>query len=729
MKKLLFLAPFLLFANDNIINIEFLGLKHISKTSAKEISLLHKGDTVNIEKINKTIKNFYKFGYFKNIEVEFDNGILKYKFIEKPTILKIHYKNVSEDLKKILKDKLKKGMIFSEQKLEEIRNFIIGYYDAKGEFNTVVSFNKEIKNNGIIVDIIVSKGENIVINNFKIYGLKKEKQDDIKDDIINKNRDDDILGWMPFGNSGELKLQGLVSDSQAIKEYYLSKGYLDVKISNPLLTANFDSNRADLEYKISEGNRYKVGKVNFEIDKDGLLDKNIKDDFLLISGLYFNIKRLKKDLALLKNKIADKGYAFVNVYPDIKKHGNIADVTYKIVTGQKVYISDVIIEGNSKTLDRVIRRNVYLTPNSLYSYTDKQDTISALKRSGYFDDVKLEEIRVDNTHMKILIKVKEGLTGSLRAGISYNSYSKFGFNVSVSERNIFGSGQTLSFNFEKSDKTEKYSMNLKNPRVLDSEYSLSTSVFNSDYEGYSYDSQTKGFSLTLGKSLTRHTNAFITYGYETLNLSDIQDTTLLYDKENSIKSYIMPAISFNNTDDYFFPQHGQILSASVECAGIGGDQEFLKNIATAKFFYSLEDKFDIITILKYKFKVGNIVDNGYLPINEKFYLGGNGSVRGYDYGSISPKDSENNSIGGKVMMVNSAEISVPVSVKKKMWLSAFIDNGRIGENSMNIVRSSYGVSFDWITPVGPLNFTWGWAINPKSGDDLRKFEFSIGSSF
>ena len=729
MKKLLFLTPLLLFANDNIQDIKFIGLKHISVVSAKDISLLQKGDELDISKVDKTIKKFYKYGYFKNIEADYENGVLIYKFVEKPAILKIEYKNVSEDLKKLLKEKIKRGMIFSPKKLEEIRNFIVSYYDAKGEFNSVVTFDTKKQANGIVITIIVNKGEDIIIDKLKFYGVKKENVSDLKDEIINRDRPKDILGWMPFRANGEFKLQGLLSDSQSLKNYYLSKGYLDVKISKPLFIANFDSSKASLEYKIYEGIRYKVGKVDIDIDKPELLDKDIKEELLLISGLYFNINRLRKDISLLQRKIADKGYAYVKVFPEIKKEGEIANVTYKIITGQKVYISDVVIEGNSKTLDRVVRRNVYLAPGYLYSYTDKQDSINALKRTGYFDDVQLKEIRVDDSHMKILVKVKEGLTGSLRAGISYNSYSRLGFNLNVSERNIFGSGQTLSVDFEKSSTTEKYSVSLKNPRVLDSEYFLSTSIYNTTFEGYSYDSAKKGISFTTGKSLTRYTNVSLTYGYERLKLTDIDATTILYDKEDSLKSYLRPAVSFNNTDDYFFPQHGTIASASLEIAGVGGDQKFVKNIDSFKYFYSLEDRYDITTILKYKIKAGVIKDNGYLPINEKFYLGGLGSVRGYDYGSVSPKDDEGNSIGGKMMMVNSAEVSFPISIKKKMWLSFFIDNGRIGESKMNIVRSSYGVSFDWITPVGPLNFTWGWPVGDKEGDDLRKFEFSIGSSF
>ena len=225
-----------------------------------------------------------------------------------------------------------------------------------------------------------------------------------------------------------------------------------------------------------------------------------------------------------------------------------------------------------------------------------------------------------------------------------------------------------------------------------------------------------------------HSRVNLSYGYENLHLSNVSDLSEYY-KPDSIKSYISPSIVFNNTDDHFFPQHGMILSASLLYAGIGGTQRFLKDRESARFYYSLEDKFDITTILKYKIQAGAIKENGYLPISEKFYLGGLGTVRGYDYGSISPKDASGDSIGGKRMMINSAEISVPVSIKKKMWLSAFIDNGRIGEDNLNIVRSSYGVSFDWITPIGPLNFTWAWPIGDKKDDETRKFEFSIGSGF
>ena len=729
-KKLLLLTPFLLFAmNNEVKDIRFEGLEHLSQVSAKGVSLLQKGEELDLDKVNKTIKKFYEYGYFKDIEADFtDDGILVYKFKEKPAILKIKYKRVSEDLKTLLKDKIKKGMIFSQEKLDEIRDFIVSYYDAKGRFNTVVIFDKQKVGNGLIITIRVNKGENTIINKLKFYGVQKEDVDDIKWDM--KNVDRDVLGWLPFRNNGELSLQGLLTDSGVIKDFYLRKGYLDVNVSKPLLIANFDNNKASLEYKVEEGNRYKIDNVKVEIfgDKNVINIPKIKEKFLTIKGLFFNVDRLRKDISLLKRAVADKGYAYCEIYPDIQKNGDKVSVIYKIITHQKVYISDVVIGGNSKTLDRVIRRNIYLKPGYLYSWTDKEDSINALKRSGYFDDVSFKEVKIDDSHIKILVNVKEGLTGSLKGGISYNSYSQFGVTLSVSEKNIFGSGDNLGITLEKTGKSTSYNFSLTNPSVNDGKYSLSTNVYKRKYTGYSYDSKTTGFSIGSGRGITRHSRVNLGYGYENLHLSNVTDLSEYY-KPDSIKSYISPSIVFNNTDDHFFPQHGMVLSASLLYAGIGGTQRFLKNKESAKFYYSLEDKFDITTILKYKITYGYLKEIGYTPLNERFYLGGLGTVRGYDYGSISPKDSAGNSIGGNHKLINSAEISIPLSLKRKMWLSGFLENGRTGDNGLTISRSSYGISFDWITPIGPLDFTYAWAIDPQKGDDLRRFEFSIGTGF
>ena len=435
-------------------------------------------------------------------------------------------------------------------------------------------------------------------------------------------------------------------------------------------------------------------------------------------------------ISKIKTKVADLGYAFAKVKYDVRKDikKGTADLIFNVTKGDKVYINDVIISGNTRTLDRVIRRDVFLAPGDKYSYKDLTDSKNALQRSGYLEDVKIEEKKVSNNKIDLIVSVKEGLSGSLKAGISYGSYSKFGFNFSVTERNVFGSAQSVSASADFSSVNKTYKVSLLNPRIFDTKYSFNTSIFNTEFEGVSYTSKQKGFTVGIGKRINRFLNANITYGYTITHLSDYDTTEYLMPK--STKSYVISSLNFNNTDSYFFPTTGHKASLSAEIAGLGGDEKYIKTLGNYKYFYPLKDKtYKTFAVLKYKITAGAIFDYGYLPINEKFYLGGIGSVRGFSSYSISPTDTKGNKIGGKYKLITGPEISTPISLKHKFWMSGFIDFGMIGENSLDITKSSCGLSFDWVTPMGPLSFVWAWPIQKKSGDDLQHFEFSIGASF
>jgi len=448
----------------------------------------------------------------------------------------------------------------------------------------------------------------------------------------------------------------------------------------------------------------------------------------LKEGKYFNVSALRKDIEDITHAFMDEGYAYAKVYPQIKKEKDYVSVTYQVIPGEIVYINDVIISGNTKTLDRVIRRDIYLAPGDKYSYTDMIDSINSLKRTGYLEDVKIETKKVSNDKINLLVKVKEGLSGSLRAGISYGSYTKLGFNIALTEKNVFGSGQSVTVNADISSVSKTFKISLFNPRVFDTKYSFSTSIFNTEFTGISYTSKQKGITLGVGKKLNRFTSTSLTYGYVKTSLSDYNTT--LDVRPESTKSYLSWGLGFNNTDDYFFPTQGIKANLNIQYAGIGGDEKFIKNLGSFKYFYPITNKtYKTVLVLKYRAKAGYIIDNGYLPINEKFYIGGASTVRGFSWYSISPKDENGNKIGGKREFITGVELSTPINRKSRMWLTGFIDYGAIGENSLDITRSSYGIQFDWITPMGPLSFIWGWPLKHEEGDDLQRFEFTIGTQF
>jgi len=725
MKKTLLLLPFILYAN--IDNIKYEGLLHLSPVTANSIINIHIGDEFDKEKIDESIKSLYDTGYFQTIEAIKNDNTLLFKCVEKPVILKVETTNISEDLKKALKTEgylPKKGEILSKEKLNNLKEFIKAYYLSKGYFNTVVNISKKfVSKTSLILQIDVKKGKELIIKNVNFYGNKKVSKSDLTDEIENRPRT--FWSILPFTNSGKLNIYKLIQDKQALQNYYLNLGFMDIYVSDPIAKSNFDNYTATIDYQIHEGIRYIVKKVSIDYPK------NIKvklPKFNLEVNKYFNVSALREDLQNIKHAFQNLGYAYAKVYPEIKKEKNYTYIKYNVIPGDIVYIRNVTINGNTKTLDRVIRRNIYLAPGDKYSYQNLIDSKNALQRSGYLENVKIKEKKVSNNKIDLLVNVKEGLSGSLRAGISYGSYSKLGFNFSITEKNVFGSGQSLSASAEYSNVSKTYKLSLYNPRIFDSLYSSNFTIFNSTFEGISYTSKQRGFSVGIGKKLSRFVSSNITYGYTKTKLSDYNTTE--YIMPESRKSYIVTSVNFNNTDFYFFPTKGIISSLSVEYAGIGGDEKFIKLLGDFSIYHPLKNMtYETYAVLKYKIRGGIIKSNGYLPINEKFYLGGPKSVRGFSSYSISPVDKKGTEIGGKYQFITGPEISTPLSIKNRIWLTGFVDYGAVGEDKLNITRSSYGAEIDWITPMGPLSFIWAWPIKSESNDDLRRFEFSIGTNF
>ncbi len=717
-----------------IKNIKFDGLIHLSPSIAKEIMNIHKGDVLDINVIDKGIKDLYKQKFFKDIEVSENYGNLVVTVVEKPVIANIEISGVGSDDKKKLEENLdiKKGEIFDKSKLKIAKRQIEQYYEDKGYFNTVAeATTKKLNTSSLSLNIVINRGEKIVIKKVRLCGAKKFDYNDIRSSVA--NRQTEYLSWMWGFDDGKVRVNDLPYDSKRIKDYYLRHGYLDVRVSNPFLKAYMDSYSAELTYNIKEGEQYSVKKVDIVVPK-GLIDvKKVISDLHLQAGQVFSSKRLRKDIKTIVNDVADLGYAFVRVSPDIKtdKKEHATDVTFVVYPGEKVYINDVIISGNTKTLDRVVRREVYLAPGDLYSKTDLQDSKNALKRTGYFEDANIKEIRVDENKMNLLVTVKEARTSSIGGGIGYGSTDGLLLSANLADDNIFGSGLKAKVSVDRSNTQLNGRVALINPRVYDSIYSLGGSIYSSRYTYAAYDQDTAGFNLTLGRKFGRDWRGSVEYTLETSQLSNLSSTLdpSLYTTNRTIKSAITPAVSFNNTDDYYLPRRGISSSLSAEFAGVGGDEKFLKTRGRFGYFYGLDDKIDYDLILRYKSRFSYIVQNGYLPIGEKVYMGGIGTVRGYASRSISPKNSSGDLLGGKMMFVNSAEADFPLIERIKLRGALFFDYGMIGESSLNIKRAGTGLSVEWVSPMGPINLVFASPLLQKRGDHISSFEFTMGRQF
>ncbi len=809
-KNLTFCFCFLLLAQtflnaqstSRITSVSYIGLQSLSNVLANEISKIKPGDTFNEAKIDSAVLAFNDQGYFKDIYVTFDQrGALKFHFTEKPRVASIEIEGYGSDQEKetlYTQMGIKKGESFDEQKIERAKELLKNVLEYQGYYGSVIQEDlQKVGNNAYAITFNVNRGDSIIIRKAFYEGRKKLKTSIVESLSANKERD--FMGWMWGLNDGKLHLQELEYDSLRIQDVYMRHGFLDASVSAPFLSANFNNLSATLHYRIREGTQYFVSEIVFNIDKDVIPLETLKKAASVKEGEVFNIENLRADAQTLKRLIADKGYAYAQVNPDLDKdeaNGKVK-VIYHIRTGNEVYISDVLISGNNRTSDRIIRREILLAPGDLYSLTKLAASQNALRRLGFFDDIKIDERRVSEDSMDLLITVKEGRTGQLQFGLGYGSYGGLMINGSVTERNLFGTGQTGSiyanistgtgrtYTYTYMGYTREYNgrqfsgnISLSNPRILDSRFSTSASIYGNYYINYMYTEQSGGFNFNIGRLLLPtlrvslgydinivHTFDFVSDIYEkyyassdrTFTDTDSAGSTItrsgLWSKDYDmpITSSLTPSISFDNTDDYYFPKNGIIASAYAQFAGIGGDVRNTKVYGKLGLYYHLRNLIGIDLIARYKAQGGFLFrysSDDFLPLNQTFYMGGVTTIRGFRSGSVTPYDADGLWVGGDGMFSNSVELSYGILEAAKMRLALFFDYGFLSfatdsSGSMDFVnygrtnaphslkwRASTGLAIEWISPMGPLVLIFPLKrFNEDANDYTSSFEFSMGTRF
>jgi len=755
----------LLFA-QKITQIKFEGLSHLSPSVALEVAGLRVGDEMDIEKINQSIVNFFNQGYFEDVWVDREGGKLIYHFKEKIAIANVEIKGFGsgDEASTLLKSiGLKKGDLYDESRVEKAKRLLIERLQSQGNYDSVVEVTKTpVGDNAVSLVFDVNKGEKIKIKKINFKGAKALSPSDLERDLVNK--EEDFLGWIPFLNNGEVHVDQLEYDSYRLKETYMQHGYLDAEVSKPLMRVDYSDYTAEVDYQIKEGPQYRVGDISIEQNVKGINTADLLSELKLKKGRIFNIKKMRKDIEMIKSAVGDLGYAYAKVSPQMRKdkEKKIVNLQYVVHPGKRVKIHDVLISGNDTTKDRVIRRYIYLAPGDYFSATDLKDSKHALGRTGFFEKVDIQSQRVSEDEIDLLVKVKETSTGTISLGGGYGSYEGLMLNASVSDKNLFGSGITGSLGFDISSISQSYNVSFVNPKIWDSMYSLGISLYKREYEYIDYTEDSLGGSINIGRQFFRHLYASVGIGYvdnestynDDANLTDYE--YLIYNDQYS-KLSMFASVKFDNTDDYYLPREGFIASINAEFAQLdgsdyntttypGGYGNFTKVNAKFGAFYGMEDLIDYDLILRFKARATYIQkgDDEKLPVAERLFMGGIGSVRGYQPYSIAPELPNGDRIGGTYRSSATVEASIPLSDAAKMRLAFFFDYGLIGMDPEpytaldgtrqyyeedDITRSSTGIVVEWQSGFGPINLVFGYALDDEPGDETSSFEFSMGTKF
>ncbi|WRD24977.1 outer membrane protein assembly factor BamA [Helicobacter pylori] len=840
-------------------SISYVGLSYMSDMLANEIVKIRVGDIVDSKKIDTAVLALFNQGYFKDVYATFEGGILEFHFDEKARIAGVEIKGYGTEKEKDgLKSQMgiKKGDTFDEQKLEHAKTALKTALEGQGYYGSVVEVRTEKVSEGALLIVFdVNRGDSIYIKQSIYEGSAKLKRRMIESLSANKQRD--FMGWMWGLNDGKLRLDQLEYDSMRIQDVYMRRGYLDAHISSPFLKTDFSTHDAKLHYKVKEGIQYRISDILIEIDNPVVPLKTLEKVLKVKRKDVFNIEHLRADAQILKTEIADKGYAFAVVKPDLDKDekNGLVKVIYRIEVGDMVYINDVIISGNQRTSDRIIRRELLLGPKDKYNLTKLRNSENSLRRLGFFSKVKIEEKRVNSSLMDLLVSVEEGRTGQLQFGLGYGSYGGLMLNGSVSERNLFGTGQSMSLYANiatgggrsypgmprGAGRMFAGNLSLTNPRIFDSWYSSTINLY-ADYRiSYQYIQQGGGFGVNIGRMLGNRTHVSLGYnlnvtkllGFSSplynryysstkqiiipsqpvcvsslgllLGLRQVQScstpgstrvgqtppVTGLWDRDyhTPITSSFTLDVSYDNTDDYYFPRNGVIFSSYATMSGLpssgtlnswnglGGNVRNTKVYGKFAAYHHLQKYLLIDLIARFKTQGGYIFrynTEDYLPLNSTFYMGGVTTVRGFRNGSITPKDEFGLWLGGDGIFTASTELSYGVLKAAKMRLAWFFDfgfltfktptrgsffynaptttanfkdYGVIGAGFERATwRASTGLQIEWISPMGPLVLIFpiaffnqwgdgngkkckGLCFNPNMDDYTQHFEFSMGTRF
>lgn len=736
---LLFLLPGLGWAADfKVDQVTVSGNRRVELSAITAVISVKPGPDVTAEMIDKDIQAIFKLGHFSDVKADLSPkdglDVLTYQVVERPLVRKISfsgYKKVKED-KLIPLVTFKTPSIYHPQAVEKSIEAIRKYYIGEGYYGVQITPQVDISDQNeatVVFDIV--EGQKILVRHIRFEGNTVFTDKELKKVMDTKEKW--FLSWLT--NRGTYKDEVLEMDLDIIADQYLNKGYVQIKVKQPQITFTPDKKYMDLLIEIQEGEQFRVGDV--QIQGDLIRDKGELFALLkLKQGDVFSRELLRGDISTLNDLYANQGYAYVNVSPvtRLDNKERLVNILYDIEQGVQVTIDRIHITGNTRTRDKIIRRQMKLIEGDLYNSTKIKDSRNKINNLGFFEDVNVSTSKgPEESLMDVDVEVKEKPTGTFSIGGGYSSVDGFVAQGSVSQDNFLGRALRLNLSASLGGSTTTYQLGVLNPYFLDTDLALGGDVYNTDREYTDFSKKTTGGDVKLGFPLTENTRLFFVYRYEKKEIYDVDPDASDYWKDQEGKSTLSSlysSFSLNTTDYRPDPTSGNVGELSWEVAGPGGTEYFSKYILDHRIFFPWKWS----TVFSIHGQVGYVhkLTNKEIPIDERFFLGGINTLRGFATREVGPRDADGYYIGGDKEAFFNFEYTFPLIKDLGFKGLLFFDTGNAwgeDEEFFSTMRYSAGWGIRWNSPMGPLRLEWGYNLDPKDYEDNSRFEFSIGRFF
>lgn len=756
-------------------SIDLEGLKKIEKDAVLAKLISKVGEPYSDQNVEQDIQALFKMNYFVQIEVTKDRvagGMdLSYKIIEKPTVAEITFDGNTEIKAEELQTQsgLKQYEVINYTKIQDAVVKLLKAYEDKGfylvKIEPVIEDLK--KDESVRVKFVITESDKVKVKKITFIGNKNLKDSYLKNDPRFFTKE---AGYFSFiSSSGSYKQEAFDNDIQVLRFLYWNLGYLQVKIDRPLITVTPDKKSIYVTYYIDEGEQYSVGEVDFAGDllftKSELYETTkIKDNGI------FSVEVMRRDITELQAKYGDLGYAFTNVIPRYNFHEKEkkVDLVFEFDKGQKVYFGEITVTGNTKTRDKVVRRELKIEEGELYNETRKRQSLENVQRLGFFDEVNFKTSTPPDqpSVLNIEVVVKERNTGQIQLTAAYGSSQGFSLGGSVIQNNFRGMGQALEARVNASKNQQDYKLSLTDPYFNDTRWSTGFDVFFLDSrERINYDLKKVGGNIRFGHPIYGdYTRAYVRYKLDKTDLYANQYTDpIIFPLETArgVTSSVTLTLEYDTRNDRMFPSKGIYTDLSYERTGLGGDLRYQELSSRFRFF--VNPFWDVVwrNNLSYS-NIQPLDTDGSVPFSELYQMGGPYTLRGYGassvgkrtfsqlrYNAIGTSDgnpfynanlaanekerlrASNLIVGGTKQALFQTELQFPLIKEAGLSGVFFYDVGQAyDEIRSSDFLSDVGMGFRWMSPLGLLRFEWGW---PLQTDDYNSnsvnFEFSIGPPF
>ncbi|MDD3884745.1 MAG: outer membrane protein assembly factor BamA [Gallionella sp.] len=707
------------------------------------------GETLDDQRAAEAIRALYATGFFKDVRLEVEQGVLIVLVRERPSIASIQLNGIKDFPAQQLKDNMKyaglaEARIFDKGALDKAVQDLKRQYVARGKYAVSVKTTvTELERNRVAIVFNVVEGEVSKIKQINLVGNKAYPEDELLDML--KLSTPDWMSW--FSKNDQYSKQKLSADMETIRSFYMDSGYLEFGIDSTQVSITPDKKDIYITINLTEGPKYTVSEVG--VAGNTLVPKPEIEALVQIKpGDTFSRKSLTETTRLISDRLGKDGYAFANVnaIPEINKEKHQVAFNIVVDPGQRVYIRRINIAGNDKTRDEVIRREFRQVEGAWFDVDKIKKSKQRTDKLNFFAAVNVETPPVPGTNdqMDVDVSVEEKSTGNISVGAGYSGGEGLTFTGGVSQANLFGSGNHAAVQLNTGKINQVYSFSYTNPYYTDEGVSRGFNLFkrNTDSRSTSvtqYSSHTMGGGVNFGVPIAEDES--IRYG---LSVEETQ-LGILPNSPARIVDYVNTFGATNRNllgtvgwgrdsrDSAIYTTEGTVQSAFMEWALPVLDMRYYKLNYQHQWYYPVSQ--DVILMFNGEAGVAGGYGGKELPFFKNFYAGGTGSVRGFEANSLGPRDAAGASLGGDRRVVGSAELLVPFpGIKEKsVRLSGFIDGGAVygpGDQPGTAgLRYSSGVALTWLSPIGPIKFSYAVPLNKQPVDRLQKFQFSLGSMF